>query len=139
MTDAICVHTPSEEEEAEYAVRYKEAVKYEARTPIQTEMGKDIIWAPQDGSQNDFMACTVMECLVHGTRGGGKTDSLLMAYAQYVQRDLVPRGGASFSGRPIPSLPMYRPSRRSGSDKSSDRAPDSTNQRCNGNGPRARC
>ncbi len=86
MTDAIGVHTPSDEEEVEYAVRYKEAVKQEARVPIQTEMGQDIIWAPQDGSQNDFMACTVFECLVHGTRGGGKTDALLMSYAQYVDR-----------------------------------------------------
>ena len=79
MTDAIGVYTPSEEEEIEYALRYKEAVKQEARVPIQTEMGQDIIWAPQDGSQNDFMACTVFECLIHGTRGGGKTDALLMS------------------------------------------------------------
>lgn len=46
--------------------------------------GKLVVWAPQPGSQVDFLACPLFECLYHGTRGPGKTDGLIMAYAQHV-------------------------------------------------------
>lgn len=45
-----------------------------------------VVWAPQPGSQELFLACPIWECLFHGCRGGGKTDALLMSFAQYVGR-----------------------------------------------------
>ena len=53
-------------------------------TPKVVIDGREVIWAPQAGSQTAFMSCPLFECLYHGTRGGGKTDSLLMAFAQHV-------------------------------------------------------
>lgn len=41
-------------------------------------------WKPHQGSQTIFLACPVFECLLEGTRGGGKTDALLMSFAQFV-------------------------------------------------------
>jgi hypothetical protein len=43
-----------------------------------------IIWAAQAGSQQRFMSCPFREVLYEGTRGPGKTDALLMSYAQFV-------------------------------------------------------
>lgn len=54
--------------------------------------GRLVVWAPQDGSQTEFMACPLFECLYHGTRGPGKTDALLMDFAQEV-------GPRRFDGR----------------------------------------
>lgn len=48
--------------------------------------GRRVIWAPQPGSQSAFLSCPYLEALVHGTRGGGKSDALLMSYAQHVGR-----------------------------------------------------
>jgi hypothetical protein len=45
---------------------------------------KDITWAPQPGSQAIFMECPLYEVLYEGTRGPGKTDALLMDFAQHV-------------------------------------------------------
>jgi hypothetical protein len=42
------------------------------------------IWTPLPGSQTLFLTCPVYEVLLEGTRGGGKTDTLLMSYAQHV-------------------------------------------------------
>lgn len=42
------------------------------------------IWKPHPGSQTLFLACPVFECLFEGTRGPGKTDALLMSFAQFV-------------------------------------------------------
>ena len=44
----------------------------------------NVIWKPQEGSQKAFLECPVKEVLYHGTRGGGKTDALLMSYLQHV-------------------------------------------------------
>lgn len=41
-------------------------------------------WIAQPGSQALFLACPVFEVLYEGTRGPGKTDTLLMDYAQHV-------------------------------------------------------
>jgi len=48
--------------------------------------GKLVNWCPQPGSQEEFMSCPLPECLYHGTRGPGKTDALLMSFAQYTGR-----------------------------------------------------
>jgi len=41
-------------------------------------------WAPMPGSQEAFLECPVFEVLYEGTRGPGKTDALLMDFAQHV-------------------------------------------------------
>jgi len=40
------------------------------------------VWSPQPGSQVAFLACPVYEALYEGTRGPGKTDALIMDFAQ---------------------------------------------------------
>ncbi|MCX8567047.1 MAG: Terminase-like family protein [Glomeribacter sp. 1016415] len=42
-----------------------------------------VVWAPLPGSQTLFLACPIFEALLEGTRGGGKTDALLMSFAQH--------------------------------------------------------
>ena len=49
-----------------------------------TEAGQEIIWEPQPGSQQLFLACPFDEVCYEGTRGPGKTDALLMSFAQWV-------------------------------------------------------
>lgn len=45
------------------------------------------IWVPQEGSQTLFMASSsVFEVLYEGERGPGKTDALLMSFAQFVDQ-----------------------------------------------------
>lgn len=46
----------------------------------------EVVWSPNSGSQTDFLSCPVFECLYEGTRGPGKTDALLMDFAQFVGR-----------------------------------------------------
>lgn len=46
--------------------------------------GKDVVWAPQAGSQEAFLSSPLFEVLYEGTRGPGKTDALLMDFAQHV-------------------------------------------------------
>lgn len=55
-----------------------------------TEMGlvpfvgkRQIAWAPQPGSQTVALSCPVLEVLYEGTRGPGKTDTLLMAFYRH--------------------------------------------------------
>lgn len=58
-----------------------------AQTPIsRTVDGQSVVWAPQEGSQEAFLSCPMFEVLGHGTRGSGKSDALLMAYALHVGR-----------------------------------------------------
>ena len=42
------------------------------------------VWSALPGSQRLFLHCPIFECLYEGTRGPGKTDSILMAFAQNV-------------------------------------------------------
>ncbi len=42
-----------------------------------------IVWRPHPGSQTLFLSCPLREVLLEGTRGGGKTDVLLMDFAQH--------------------------------------------------------
>jgi len=44
----------------------------------------EAIWAPQPGSQEEFMRCPAEEVCYEGTRGPGKTDALLMDFGQHV-------------------------------------------------------
>ncbi len=45
----------------------------------------NVVWRPMAGSQEAFLASTpIFEVLFEGTRGGGKTDSLLMSFAMHV-------------------------------------------------------
>lgn len=44
----------------------------------------EVAWAPQAGSQVIFLTCPIFEVLYHSGRGAGKTDSLLMDFAQHV-------------------------------------------------------
>lgn len=43
-----------------------------------------VIWSPYPGSQIQFMSSPFFETLYEGPRGGGKTDTLLMDFAQHV-------------------------------------------------------
>jgi len=59
----------------------------EALTPLGTGIvgGRgNVVWSPQPGSQVLFLTCPFFECLYEGTRGPGKTDALLMDFAQHV-------------------------------------------------------
>jgi hypothetical protein len=43
-----------------------------------------LTWAPMPGSQKGFLECSVQEVLYAGSRGPGKTDALLMSFAQHI-------------------------------------------------------
>jgi hypothetical protein len=60
------------------------------------ETTQKIIWQPQAGAQVKAMTApnSLFEILIHGNRGGGKTDVLLMMFAQHVGRGW----GASWKG-----------------------------------------
>lgn len=49
---------------------------------MQPEKAK-VVWRPHPGSQGLFLSCPYREALLEGTRGGGKTDVLLMDFAQH--------------------------------------------------------
>ena len=55
-----------------------------ATTEIKTE--PKVIWQPHPGSQELFLSSPIYETLYEGTRGPGKTDALLMDFAQFVGR-----------------------------------------------------
>ena len=54
----------------------------------------DIVWMPQPGSQTAFITCPYWEVLYEGTRGPGKTDALIMDFAQHVGKGF----GSAFRG-----------------------------------------
>lgn len=54
----------------------------------------NVIWYPLPGSQTLFLTCPYFECLFAGTRGPGKTDALVMDFAQHVGQGY----GASLRG-----------------------------------------
>ena len=83
----------SSQEEAEFARRLLIAREREQRTEVQVS-GKRVVWAPQEGSQTEFMTCPLVDTLYHGTRGPGKTDALLMTFAQHVGKGF----GAAWRG-----------------------------------------
>lgn len=59
---------------------------YGVPQPHDATTGDRYSWAPQRGAQADFLACTDYETLISGGRGTGKSDSLLMAFAKYVDK-----------------------------------------------------
>lgn len=82
----------SVELEQEYNSRYEQAKSFEFLVNPEIKIiGKGlpkVAWAPQDGSQNDFLSATgIFELLYHGTRGPGKTDALLMSFANEIGKD----------------------------------------------------
>lgn len=70
----------------EFDRRLREARAAELDTEPQRIGGRNVVWAPQEGSQTEFLQCPLFEALYHGTRGPGKTDALLMSFAQHVGR-----------------------------------------------------
>lgn len=55
----------------------------------------NVIWQPQAGSQEAFLSSTpIFEVLYQGTRGGGKTDCLLMSFGMFTGRGF----GAAWKG-----------------------------------------
>jgi hypothetical protein len=54
------------------------------KLPVKTK--QNVVWAPHEGAQRKGLTCPVWELLMHGNRGGGKTDWLLMDYASGVGR-----------------------------------------------------
>lgn len=86
MAEAAGTYVPTPEEREEFSKRLAEAEQSEAMVPVTQINGKNIIWQPHDGSQHKFMECRLLEALYHGTRGPGKTDALLMSFAQIVGR-----------------------------------------------------
>lgn len=82
MTEA---HQPTPEERSAFDERLAVAqAQEELVQPKRYVNGKEIIWEAQNGSQKIFMKLDIFEVLYHGTRGPGKTDGLLMDYAQHV-------------------------------------------------------
>ena len=60
-----------------------------------TEDGRPIVFMPQGGGQERFLAAeSIYELLFHGTRGNGKTSALIMAFTQNVGRGY----GAAWKG-----------------------------------------
>lgn len=56
---------------------------------------ENVIWKPQAGSQEAFLSSSpIFEVLYQGTRGGGKTDCLLMSFGMYTGRGF----GAGWKG-----------------------------------------
>lgn len=49
-----------------------------------------IAWRPHPGSQAIFLACPIWEALYEGTRGPGKTEALLVDFAQHVGQGFGP-------------------------------------------------
>jgi hypothetical protein len=82
-------YTPSVAEGQEFDDSYRDA---RARENAMPKSG--VVWRPQAGSQTEFLECPLFEVLYHGTRGPGKTDGLIMDYAQHVGRGL----GDAWSG-----------------------------------------
>jgi hypothetical protein len=84
----------SQEDEAEFERRLAAARVDEESVPVVEVGGHPVAWAPQEGSQTTFMDCPIQEVLYHGTRGPGKTDALLMDFAQHVGKG----HGAAWAG-----------------------------------------
>lgn len=59
---------------------------------------KAVTWAPQAGSQEAFLQCRAFEALYEGTRGPGKTDALLMDFAQHCGPERRLPGGERWAG-----------------------------------------
>lgn len=86
---AVAASTPiASSEEEEFASAFAKATEREraVAAPDRYIDGRLVVWTPQPGSQEEFLSCPLFEALYHGTRGPGKTDALLMDFAQHVGR-----------------------------------------------------
>lgn len=84
MSSSASIPEISAADLAEFDRRLEAARQKEAESDVTLDDGRRVVWAPHEGSQTDAMTCPLLEMLLHGTRGGGKTDFLLMDYAQHV-------------------------------------------------------
>ena len=78
----------------------------ELRPFLVGEDGKEesVIWTAQPGSQQAFLECPVYEVLYEGTRGPGKTDGILVDYAQDVGKGYGPDWRGILFRRTYPEL-----------------------------------
>lgn len=81
-------YDPTSQEKDAFTETVTAFEQVENRVPADTIHigGNPVTWYPQSGSQTDFLQCPIFECLLHGNRGGGKSDALLWAFAQHVNR-----------------------------------------------------
>lgn len=79
---------PTTEELRAFDKRLIEATAVEDTVKPLMVDGKKVAWFPQEGSQNQFMASTVIEVMLHGPRGTGKTDVLIMDFARTTEKGL---------------------------------------------------
>ena len=63
-----------------------------------------VAWAPQPGSQEAYLSCPIFEVLFHGNRGPGKTDALIMDFAQHVGQGWGPEWRGIIFRRTYPEL-----------------------------------
>jgi hypothetical protein len=63
-----------------------------------------VTWTAQPGSQDAFLKCPYFEVMYEGNRGGGKTDCLLMDFAQHVGRGYGPDWKGVLFRRTYPEL-----------------------------------
>ena len=72
---------PSAEEKLEFDSLYQKAA---SENQAYADAGLSIEWYPQ-GTQQDFLSCYgIKEVLIHGPRGTGKTDLMLMTFASEI-------------------------------------------------------
>lgn len=96
--ELITAPTITAQEQDEFDLQLGVARENEERSPVRQVDGKDVIWCPQPGSQTEFMECPFFETLFHGTRGNGKTDSLLMSFVQHVGEKRTLADGSTMGG-----------------------------------------
>lgn len=94
MLPDVSLGPVTSDDELEFNRRLEEARADIEREPLPEIDGREVVWAPQPGSQTAFMSCPIQEVLYHGTRGPGKTDALLMDFAQHVGKG----HGAAWAG-----------------------------------------
>jgi hypothetical protein len=92
--EELKAYVPNLIELQEYQMKLEASLTKENEVPVKYIEGKPVEWLPQDGSQFSFMACVVFEALLHGPRGTGKTDVLVMDFA----RDCEQGYGADWRG-----------------------------------------
>lgn len=86
-TTEVYAYTPTDQENEQYEERLAKAREEAAKTPL-TINGQKVEWVAMDGAQTAFLSCPLQELLMHGSRGGGKTDCLLWDFARDVNKDL---------------------------------------------------
>ncbi len=75
-----------EEEEPDYGEGddFSDTITTTRRQQLTKKTEDNKAWEAQKGAQKIFLSCPLFEVLFEGTRGGGKTDSLIADFAQHV-------------------------------------------------------